>query len=171
MNSNSSVVASYASHASAEIAVKELQRKGFDMRQLSIVGRDYRIEESPVGFYNTGNRMAFWGKNGAFWGGLWGMLFGSALFVLPVVGPLVVLGPLVITLVSALEGAAAGAGVGALGGALASLGIPKNSVIEYEKLIAAGEFLVLAQGTADEIERARGVLQQAGPSHVAAHAA
>jgi uncharacterized membrane protein len=170
MTPENAVVAIYRSHTDAETAVKELQRSGFDMRKLSIVGKDFHTDENPVGFYNTGNRMAFWGKLGAFWGSLWGILFGSALLVIPVVGHLIVLGPFVATLVSALEGAAVGGGAGALGGALASAGIPKNSVIRYEKQVAAGEFLLLAHGTAAEIERAKSILTP-GSSSVEAHAA
>jgi hypothetical protein len=43
-----------------------------------------------------------WGKSGAFWGGLWGMLSGSALFVIPGIGPLLAAGPLVAWIVAAL---------------------------------------------------------------------
>ena len=50
------------------------------MKKLSIVGRDYHTDEHVVGYYNTGDRMKVWGKAGAFWGGLWGFLFGSAFF-------------------------------------------------------------------------------------------
>jgi hypothetical protein len=57
-------------HTEAENAVKELQRSGFDLKKLSIVGKDYHTEENVVGYYNTGDRMMKWGKLGAFWGGL-----------------------------------------------------------------------------------------------------
>jgi len=93
MNENNSVVAVYASHTIAEAAIKELQRSGFDMKKLSIVGRDYQTDEQVVGYYNTGDRMKAWGKTGAFWGGLWGFLFGSAFFWVPGIGPLFVGGP------------------------------------------------------------------------------
>jgi hypothetical protein len=39
--------------------------------------------------------MKYWGKQGAFWGGLWGMLFGAAFFAIPGLGPILVAGPLV----------------------------------------------------------------------------
>ncbi len=38
----SAVVALYDTHEEAEKAVRELQRSGFDMKKLSIVGRDYQ---------------------------------------------------------------------------------------------------------------------------------
>lgn len=72
MNKNNFVVAIYPSHTTAEAAIKELQQSGFDMKKLSIVGRDYHTDELVVGYYNTGDRMKAWGKTGAFWGGLWG---------------------------------------------------------------------------------------------------
>ena len=75
-------------------------------------------EEDVVGYYNTGDRMRSWGKNGAFWGGIWGVLFGSAFFVIPGIGPLVAAGPLVVAIVSALEEAVAVGAIGALGAGL-----------------------------------------------------
>lgn len=45
------------------------------------------------------------GKRGAFWGGLWGMLVGSAFFLIPGVGPVILAGSTVAWIVGALEGA------------------------------------------------------------------
>jgi hypothetical protein len=39
MSEKNSVVAIYATHSQAEEAVKELQRSGFDMKKMSIVGK------------------------------------------------------------------------------------------------------------------------------------
>ena len=128
-NANNSVVAIYKSHAEAEAAVKELQHSGFDMKRLSIVGRDHHTDEHVIGYYNAGDRMKYWGKTGAFWGGIWGMLFGSAMFLIPGVGPLLVAGPLVGWIVGALEGAVVVGGLSAIGAGLYSLGIPKDSIL------------------------------------------
>jgi len=57
MKENNSIVAIYPSHTAAETAIKELQKSGFDMKKLSIVGRDYHTDEHVVGYYNTGDRM------------------------------------------------------------------------------------------------------------------
>ncbi|HEY7087071.1 MAG TPA: hypothetical protein VH518_03215 [Tepidisphaeraceae bacterium] len=83
---------SLALRTEAEAAIKELQKAGFNMRKLSIVGKDYH---HVIGYYNTGDRMKFWGKLGAFWGGFWGLLFGSAMFFVPDLGHVMVFGPLV----------------------------------------------------------------------------
>jgi len=55
----SAVVATYATHVQPEEAVKELQRAGFDMKQLSIVGLDYHTDEHVVGYYTAGDRMMY----------------------------------------------------------------------------------------------------------------
>ncbi len=83
------VVAIYNTHPELESGVRALQLSGFDMKKLSIVGKHYHTEEHVIGFYNTGDRMMFWGKRGAFWGGFWGLLFGSAMFMMPGLGHLI----------------------------------------------------------------------------------
>ena len=163
MNENNSVVAVYASHTTAEAAIKELQRSGFDMKKLSIVGRDYQTDEQVVGYYNTGDRMKAWGKTGAFWGGLWGFLFGSAFFWVPGIGPLFVGGPLVSWIIGALEGAVVIGGLSAIGGGLCSLGIPKDSVLQYETAIKTGKFVLIAHGTIEDTKRAKTILNRTKP--------
>jgi len=166
---NTAVVGVYRTHTAAEAGVKELQRSGFDMTTLSIVGKDYHTEEHVVGYYNTGDRMKVWGKLGAFWGGLWGVLFGSALFFIPGIGPLIVFGPLVAWIVAALEGAVVAGGLSALGAALYGIGIPKDSVMQYETALRSDHFLVIAHGTTDEVTKARRTLERTGATSVAAH--
>lgn len=169
MDTQNSVVAIYDAHDKAEAAVKELQKSGFAMNNLSIVGKDYHSEEHVVGYYNAGDRMAFWGKLGAFWGGLFGLLFGSAFFFIPGIGPLVVFGPLVTWIVGALEGAVVVGGLSALGAALFSIGIPKDSIIKYESALKADKFLVIAHGTPEQVENAHRILDMAGASEAAIH--
>lgn len=101
MSTNNLVVAVYATHTEADQAVKELQRGGVDLRKLSIVGKGYHTEEHAVGYYNAGDRMKYWGKAGAFWGGFWALLFGSAFFIIPGLGPILAAGPVVAWIVGA----------------------------------------------------------------------
>ena len=153
------MVAVYNSHKEAEDGIKELQRAGFAMKKLSIVGKDYHSDESVVGYYNTGDRVKYWGKLGAFWGGIWGLLFGSAFFMIPGFGPILVAGPLVAWLVGALEGAVVVGGLSAIGAALYSIGIPKDSVVKYETAIKAGKYVIVAHGTADEVANAKKIIE------------
>ncbi|MGD0961700.1 MAG: general stress protein [Methylomonas sp.] len=154
----SSAVGVFTSHQDAENAVKELQKSGYDMKKLSVVGKDYHSEENVIGYYNTGDRMATWGKFGLFWGWLWGLLFGSAFFLLPGIGPVMVGGPLVSWIIGALEMSLVTGGLTAFGGALASIGIPKDSVIRYETALKADKFVLIVHGTLQEVEKAKSIL-------------
>jgi len=171
MLENSTVVAVYPTHTDAESAIKELKQAGFDMKKLSIVGKDYHTEEDVIGYYNAGDRMKYWGKLGAFWGGLWSLLFGSAFFLIPGIGPLVVAGPLVQTIVAVLEGAVVMGGMSALGAGLYSIGIPEDSVLAYETALKADKFLLVVHDCDHEIIRAREILEKTASKHVRQYSA
>jgi len=166
---HNSVVAIYNTHTEAEEGVKSLQKSGYDMKKLSIVGKDYHADEHVVGYYNTGDRVKYWGKLGAFWGGLWGFLFGSALFFIPGIGPIVVGGPLVSWIIGALEGALVVGGLSSLGAALYSIGIPKDSVLKYETSLKANKFILVAHGTKDEVETGKKILETTKATEAAIH--
>lgn len=169
MSDSNAVVAVYSRHADAEAAIRELAKSGLDMMHFSIVGKGYHLEEKVVGFYNAGDRMKFWGRNGAFWGGVWGLFLGGVLFTVPVVGHVMVLGHLASMVFSALEGALIVGGLSALGAALVSIGIPKDSVIEYENALKADAFLVVGQGTPAEMTCARDILAKENPTRLDLH--
>ena len=128
------------------------------MKNLSVVGKGYHSEEKVVGFYNSGDRIKFWGSRGAFWGGFWGLFFGGLFLTVPAVGGVVVLGYLGTVIASAIETAVLTGAISAIGAALYSIGIPKDSVIQYEAAIKADGFLVMAHGTAAEITQAKAIL-------------
>lgn len=170
MSKLESVVAIYHTHPEAEQAVKDLQHGGVDMHSVSIVAKDYHTDEQVVGYYNTGDRMKRWGKMGAFWGGFWGLLFGSAFFVIPGLGPLLVAGPLVAWIVGALEGAIVVGGAGALGAGLFSMGVPKDSVLQYELAVKNDKFLLTVSGSASEVAKAKEILGTSQPAQLTVHA-
>jgi len=134
-----------------------------------VVGRDYHTDEQVVGYYNAGDRMKYWGKMGAFWGGLFGLLFGAAFFWVPAVGPVLVAGPLVAWIVGALEGAVVVGGLSAIGAGLYSIGIPKDSVLRFETAIKADKFLLVAHGTATEVAKAKDILSTTKPAELTQH--
>jgi Protein of unknown function (DUF3341) len=169
MTDTNATIAVYDTHSAAENAVKELQKSGFDIKKLSVVGKDFHTDQQVIGYYNAGDRMKYWGKMGAFWGGLWGLLFGAAFFWVPGVGPLLVAGPLAAWIISALEGAVVVGGLSALGAGLYSIGIPKNSVLKYETAIKADKFLLIAHGTAAEAAKAKDILAATQPAELNQH--
>src|SRR6202142_99372 len=169
MSKPNSVVAVYSTHTEADHAVKELQRGGVDMQKLSIVGKGYHTDEQVVGYYNTGGRMKYWGKVGAFWGGFWGLLFGSAFFMIPGLGPILAAGPVVAWIVAGLEGAVEVGALGALGAGLYSVGIPKDSVVKYETALKTDQFLLIVHGTAAEVAKADDIIETTHPAQVTVH--
>jgi hypothetical protein len=153
-----SVVAIYDTHEQAEHTIKELQQGGVDMKSLSIAGKNTHTDEHVVGYYNTGDRMKYWGKVGAFWGGFWGLLFGSAMFAIPGLGPILVAGPLVAWIIAGLEGAAVVGGVSAVGAGLVSIGIPKDSVLKYDVALKTDKFLLVVHGTPEAVAKAKDII-------------
>ncbi len=137
------IIAVYNSHEEAEAAVKSLANDGVDLKKLSIVGKNYHSEENVTGYYTNGDRMKTWGSAGAFWGGLWGLLFGAGVFFIPGFGPVAIAGPLIASVVAGLEGAITVGGISALGAALIGLGIPKHSVLKYETEIKSDKFVII----------------------------
>ena len=170
MESTDTIIAVFPDHNTAEAAVKTLAQAGFDIKSLSLVGKGYHTDEKVVGFYNVGDRVKFWGKQGAFWGGLWGLFLGGLFITFRrwicrrawlsghgddrghrerrVVG-----------------------GLSALGAALYSIGVPKDSVVQYESALKADGFLLMAHGPAADINRAKTIFAAMSPSRLDLHAA
>lgn len=171
MTDSGSIVAIYNSHSEAEQAVAKLSAASFDIKKVSIIGKDYHSEEKVVGYYTTGDRMKSWGGIGAFWGGIWGLLFGAGFFLIPGIGPVLVAGPFLAALVGALESALVVGGLSAVAAGLVSLGIPKESALKYEADVKADKFMLVVHGTPDELQRARAILAETSPASIADHAA
>ena len=113
--------------------------------------------------------MKYWGKVGAFWGGFWGLLFGSAIFLIPGLGPILAAGPVVAWIVAGLEGAVEVGALGALGAGLYSVGIPKDSIVKYETALKTDQFLVIVHGTAAEVAQARDIIHTTHPVEFSLH--
>jgi hypothetical protein len=60
-------------------------------------------------------------------------------------------------------------GLSALGAGLYSIGIPKDSVIQYETALKTDNFLVMARGPTAEVVRAKTILGTLDPSRVDIH--
>jgi hypothetical protein len=169
MENADTVIAVFADHPAAETAIKKLTTAGFEMKNLSVVGKGYHTDEKVVGFYNTGDRVKFWGIRGAFWGGFWGLFLGGMFMAVPVVGQVVVLGYIATIVIAGIENAVIVGGISALAAALFSIGVPKDSVIQYETALKTDSFLVMAHGPATEIARAKTILGTVNPTRIDVH--
>jgi uncharacterized membrane protein len=168
MSEKHSIVASFPSHTEAEQAVLELQKEGFDMQKLSIIGKDYRTDEHVRGFLTWKDTAQAGAAGGAYWGsfvgGLFGILAGAGVLFIPGMAPIIIAGPITGLLAGWLEGSivggAAAAAVGGLSGALLGLGIPKDEVVKYETRIQAGEFIILVTGGEIDVSEAKAMLEK-----------
>jgi hypothetical protein len=151
----------FNTHVEAEEAIQTLNRSGFDVKKLSLVGKGYHSEEHPLGFYSLGDKVKAWGGMGAFWGGIWGLLLAPGVFILPGVGLVAMAGPLVAALVGALEGAVIVGGMSALGAGLTQIGVPKDQIIKYETAIKADKYVLMVHGNEADATRASEVLSGA----------
>jgi hypothetical protein len=156
LSCDQAVAAGYPSHYDAEMAIRLLAKNGLAMDKISIIGRNFQTREDVQGFYRPADAAREGAQAGAWFGGLFGLMLGTGLFVLPVIGSVLVLGPFA----GLIAGAIGGAGVGALISGLVSLGVPPDQAIKYQERIQAGEFLVVVHGASTaETEHACSLLQ------------
>jgi hypothetical protein len=69
-----------------------------------------------------------------------------------------------------LESAVIVGGLSALVAGLVSLGIPKHSALKYEAYVKADKYLLVVNGTPEEVERARKILAETSPVTLDTHA-
>lgn len=141
----STVVGVFNSHDKAAQALAELKAAGFKDDQISLVGKN---KDGAV--KAEGNKAATGAVTGAAVGAGAAALasLGMSFGVIPVIGPILAIGPLAAALLSAAGGAAAAGLVGGLIG----LGLPEHEAKYYEGEVQAGRFLVTvnAPGRYDE---------------------
>jgi len=175
------LVAFYADADAAHRRLSLLMSRDAPMDRVSILGRLDASGDDPLGLYypGPGERMRGWGRLGAVWGGIFGLLAGaSGMFLLPGVGPVVAAGPLVASLTAGAAGAGAGgvlmagAGAGAhLATAIHRLGIPADCLDDMHQRLAGGETLLMLLLDRDEAPRWRPLLEDAMPADMAPAAA
>jgi hypothetical protein len=141
MAEQNAVVAICNTHTETEATIKELKQAAFNVKKLSIVGKDYHTDRHVVGYYNTGDCMKYWGT------------------AIPGIGPVLIAGPLIGWVLGALEETVVTGGITAIGAALNNLGIPKDSVLNYETALISGRFILLVHGTAEEVAHAQSIIQ------------
>ena len=161
------VVASYRNHSEAETAVRRLAAGGLPINQVSIVGRNFETHEDIQGFYRPADAVREGAEQGAWFGGFFGLMLGAmGFFVFPIVGGLLIAGPLA----GLVAGAITGAGVGALVNGLVASGIPRDQALKYQERLQAGEFLVVLHGSKDETARAHEILDDTLQIYLQTHA-
>jgi hypothetical protein len=98
--------------------------------------------------------------SGAALGGLGGLLVGLGALAIPGIGPVILGGAAATALATTLTGGAIGAAAGSVVGGLVGLGIPENRAKEYSDRLNRGDYLVIVDGTQNEIDRAATILKR-----------
>jgi hypothetical protein len=170
---NRVLVAVYADGVVARQVVQGLIDRNFPMDLISILALVHGLGDDPLGIYHLGpgERMKAWGKQGAAWGALWGLVAGAAgLFVIPGLGALAAAGYIVELLAG---GAAVGAGALAGAAALTQLavafhraGVPAQEIGALHQCIVEGKTLVMLRGAASHLEPWREELQASKPLQI-----
>ena len=170
------VVGVYSNQDRAQQLVEKLIHDDFPMDRISLLNRSGGAGDDMLGvtYHDTGDRMKAWGKQGAFWGAVWGLLAGaSGMFVLPGLGPLLVAGPIVEALGAAMAGAAVAGGtmagaaaVSHLASALHRIGIPEADLQQIESAIESGQYVVILHCAPQESEKHARTLAWAGAEPV-----
>ena len=155
----------FHSRNKAERAVRDFNDSGYDMQNVSIVARDADqidgLDTKEIG--NKADDGATAGAlTGGTLGGITGLLVGLGTLAIPGVGPILLAGAAATTVATTLAGAGIGAAAGGLVGGLVGLGIPEEKAKVYRDSVKDGSFLVMANGTPTEIDRAETIMNRHG---------
>jgi hypothetical protein len=169
MSTQNSVVGIYHTMEAAEDAIHTLDRAGFPLKQVSIVAQNLETEKEIHGYITAGDVAMSGAGTGAWVGGLFGLLVGAAFIWVPGFGPLMVAGPLAAMLLGGVGGAFFGAAGGGLLGVLVGWGVSKQHILKYEEKVKSGKYLLIAHGDAEQVSKARNILESTDAEELAVH--
>ncbi|NJN04630.1 MAG: hypothetical protein HC816_20315 [Leptolyngbyaceae cyanobacterium RM1_1_2] len=155
----------FSDRTTAEAALTKLRDAGFNMDKISVVTDTDRANSagSMAGteVKSKDEQAAGGAKAGAIagsaTGGVMGLVGSLGVLAIPGVGPVLEVGVL---LANGLLGAGLGAAGGSLIGALVGWGVPEEKANYYNSRVDAGEYLVLAEGTTQELQMAETILSE-----------
>jgi hypothetical protein len=161
------VLGVFGDRIDAEDAIQELEDRGFNPKDMSIIMKDKGESESFA--RDTGTSVAEGALTGATTGGvigaLAGLLVGIGAVTIPGVGALFIAGPIATALGltgaagSTLTGALTGALAGGLVGGLVGLGVPEEDARVYEDRIKAGAILLIVPASEMNEVEVKGVME------------
>jgi len=171
-------VGTFSSYSEAETALRELRDSGFSMDRVSLVGRN-GDHHDEIAQGDAGDRLRSGAKHaahdteadegakkgavtGGALGGLTGLLVGLGAIAIPGIGPIMLGGAAATALATTLAGGAIGAAAGGLVGGLVGLGIPEDRARVYSDRISRGDYLVMVEGSEEDIRRAETILNRRG---------
>ena len=163
LTSSKRAIGVFPNHRDAESALKALKNADFPINQVSVVARDVSendemaesesefVREQTLEGIGTG---AITG--GALLGGIGGILAGLGTLAIPGLGSIAVAGAQA-ALAGTLAGGFYGAGTGGIIGAVIGNGVSQEQAEAYSDRLSQGDYLVMIDGTDDQIQRAESV--------------
>jgi hypothetical protein len=122
----------YEDHRSADAALGAFLDSSFDLRQLSVVGKEHHRDLSADAYCRSADRTLYSGKFGTFW----------------------VAGPLTAAVIHGLDATAPMAELDALGVGLFVQGVPLEAAAEYAAAVKADKYLLVVSGVDADVDRA-----------------
>jgi len=156
------VIGTFPSRESAGLALDQLIFSGFPVAQVFLLGHDLKPQnpsDLPSSSFGTVTGTATGLKKGMILGnllgGTTGLLLGVGLLALPGVGQLMLSSAIAFVFLSGGICTAAGG----LTGALIGLGLTSEQAKKYSQQVSQGSFLLVVEGTEQNIDRARNLLR------------
>jgi hypothetical protein len=151
-----------------ESALNELKNSDFPMDKVSVVARDVSEDDEMAGqerefirqqtVKGVGNGAL---AGGAFLGGIGALVAGLGTLAIPGVGSVVLVGAQA-ALAGTLTGGFYGSVAGGIIGAMIGNGVSQEQAKAYSDRLSNGDYLVIIDGTDDEIHRAESILSVQG---------
>ncbi len=163
-------VGSFANRTAAEQALTYLRETGFNMNNVSVAVKDEETQPDKIAGVGVTDTLGNHGKEGAAKGaatgatvgGITGLLVGIGALAIPGLGPVMLAGALGTAAATAAAGGAIGAATGGLAGTLIGLGIPEGQAEGYSEVVREGGYLVMVDGSEEEIQKAQATLNSSG---------
>jgi hypothetical protein len=156
------IVGSFDSYEEARRVMRELEKGGFDARNVSLLANNVNGGQlpphAPATLSDPGTGAASGAATGGALGGAAGLAVGLMGLVIPGVGPIVAAGPLAAT----LAGAGIGAVAGGLIGGLTNAGVPEEEAHAYAEAVRRGGALVTVRSEDARAEVAAGIMRSCG---------
>lgn len=150
MKSQKLFIANYQTEQQVEDAIRQLRKKGYNISNIYVIGKDCYIEQNVLGYHNFYDRIEKWGTLGllfaiAFLGLSFALLFFFKLAVRKPYLRLAIIYASVIILLGVVI-------------PLISLGFSKNDKIKYKTQIKARKYILCAEESALQIDKMRALL-------------
>lgn len=155
------VIAVFDSVGDAHEAVAQLEHGGWGDGEVTLISRRNEEELDDLGRATHDDAMEKTAAVGGAAGAALGLLAGSALFIIPGIGPVLFAGAMASGLTGGL--------VGGLVGAMAGWGVKQDHIRRYEKSLQQGQTLVVVTGDPSRLAEAKTELQAGPAQEVALH--